>query len=294
MTEDIRKGIRATLIGLLGNLILAGIKLMAGLSGGSAALVADAVESLADGVSSVIVLGGLTISARPPDSTHPYGHGKAEPMATLAVSVILLIAAVGVVLRAVTEMGRSARAPAAYTLYVLIGVVVVKEALYRICRRVGLRLGSTAIDADAWHHRSDAITSLIAAVGISITLLGGPDYAVADAWAAILAAGVIGFNAIRFMNLATHELMDALPAEGFVAGIAGIAGGVAGVRGVERILARKMGTGYWVDMHVEVDGTLSVDEAHDLAHRVKDAIRAEDLRVTDVLIHIEPFHSAHR
>ncbi len=291
MDERIQQGMRTTLIGLFGNLALAGVKLLAGLAGRSAALVADAVESFADSVSSIIVWGGLRIAARPPDATHPYGHGKAEPLAGLAVSIILMIAAIGIVHQAIVGIATPDEAPAAYTLYVLVGVVVVKELLYRYCARAARTLESVAVSADAWHHRSDAITSLIAAVGISVSLLGGPGYEVADDWGAILAGGIIAFNGTRFARIAMRELMDTQPSDSFRTAIRRIAGGVNGVRDVEKILARKMGMGYWVDMHIEVDGTMSVTAAHDLAHRVKDAILAGDARVKDVLIHVEPCDS---
>lgn len=271
------------------NAVLATVKLVAGLVGHSYALVADAVESFADIAGSAIVWGGLTLSAKPADDNHPYGHGKAEPLAALAVGLMLCAAAVGIGVKAVGEILRPHHAPATFTLYVLIGVVIVKESLFRTVRRVGAELDSTAIRADAWHHRSDALTSAAAAIGISVSLFAGEGYESADDWAAMAASGLIVFNGARFVRSACAELMDTQPSQDVLDGIATVARGVTGVRGVEKVLARKVGIGYWVDMHVEVNGALSVREGHDVAHRVKDAVRGRDPRVIDVLIHVEPY-----
>jgi cation diffusion facilitator family transporter len=289
MQTLVRPGLRVSLLNMVANALLAMAKLVAGLVGHSYALVADAVESFADIAGSAIVWGGLTISARPPDDDHPYGHGKAEPLAALAVGLMLVAAATGIAVQAVHEMGADDRSPAPFTLVVLLGVVVTKETLYRITSRVGDRLGSTAVSADAWHHRSDAITSLLAAIGISISLWGGPTYAAADDWAAVVASVVIAFNGGRFTWRAISELMDTLPGKDVLAGFESAAMDVVGVRNVEKVFARKTGMVYLVDMHIEVDGYISVRDGHEVAHAVKDAVLVANPRVADVLIHIEPY-----
>lgn len=281
-------GLRLSLLGLLINIVLAAIKLLAGLIGNSYALIADAVESMADIFGSVVVWGGLKIASAPPDERHPYGHGKAEALAALVVAAMLIAASIGIGVAAVREILAPQRPPAAFTLWVLLGVVAAKELLFQAGRRLSQRSGSTAVTADAWHHRSDAITSLAAAIGIGITLIGGPRYVAADGIAALFASGIILFNGIRLIRPPLHELMDTAPVE-LIEKVRAAAAVVPGVKGIETVQARKSGTHYWVDMHVEVDPAMSVHDAHALAHRVKDAIRSQFPAVRDVLIHIEPF-----
>ncbi len=284
----LQRSVRATMAGLTVNIALAIVKLLAGIFGRSYALIADAIESMADAASSVIVWRAVVIAEKPADSDHPYGHGKAEAIATAAVSVMLLGAALVICTRAASEISTPHRAPAPYTLFVLLGVVLIKEGLFRFVDRVGEEVHSGAVKADAWHHRSDAITSAAAALGISISLVGGEAYRSADDWAAIFAAVIIAFNGFRLLRPALDELMDAAPKEDIAGQARTVALKVNGVQGVEKCFARKMGYGYWLDMHVEVDGQLSVAVAHELSHTVKDTIRAKLPRVLDVTIHIEP------
>jgi cation diffusion facilitator family transporter len=274
---------------MVANSILACIKFVAGILGNSYALIADAVESFADIAGSIIVWRGVVVAERPADADHPYGHGKAETLAAAAVSVMLIGAAVLIFLQSVKEIIAPHHAPKPFTLLVLLGVVLIKEGLYRIVARVGAEQESAAVKVDAWHHRSDAITSAAAALGISIALVGGENYKSADDWAAIFASGIIAWNGFRLLKPAADELMDAAPKEDVAGEARDVALRVGGVMGVEKCLARKMGYGYLLEMHVEVDGRLAVADAHRLAHEVKDAIRAALPRVMDVTIHIEPF-----
>jgi len=287
----LQRSVRATALGLSTNVTLAVAKLLAGLFGNSYALIADAVESMADTISSVIVWRGVVIAEKPADKEHPYGHGKAEAIAAAAVSVMLLVAALLICEQSAKEIMAPRHAPAAYTLFVLLGVVFIKEGLFRFTGRVADEIESSAVRADAWHHRSDAITSAAAALGISIALVGGEGYESADDWAAIFAALIIAVNGLRLLRPALDELMDAAPKEDIVGLARTIALQVKGVRGVEKCFARKMGHEYWLDMHIEVDGDLTVAVAHELSHTVKDAIRARLPRVLDMAIHIEP-HAA--
>jgi cation diffusion facilitator family transporter len=276
------------MVGLAANAILAGVKLTAGVLGNSYALIADAIESWADIASSIIVWRAVVIADKPADADHPYGHGKAETLAGAAVAVLLLGAAALILGQSIKEILTPHHAPAAFTLYVLLGVVLVKEMLFRFVIRVGSDVDSVAVKADAWHHRSDAITSAAAALGISVALIGGDAYKSADDIAAAFASFIIGFNGWRLLRPTVGELMDAAPGGDILDRARTIAAGVDGVRGVEKCLARKMGYGYLLDMHVEVDGELSVAAAHLVSHNVKDAIRAQLVRVNDVTIHIEP------
>lgn len=288
METHTHSGRRASAVSMAVNGGLSLIKLVTGLAGQSYALVADAFESLSDIVSSFLVWSGLVIASRPADENHPYGHGKAEPLAALAVAGMLVAAAVGIAVQAIREIGAPHAVPAWYTLPVLLVIIAIKEAMYRYESRVARAVGSTSVHADAWHHRSDALTSVAAALGISIALAAGPAYAAADDWAALLVCGVIVFNGGRFARAAVRELMDTVPDTTILDAIQRDALQVEGARFVEKLFVRKMGMQLYVDMHLEVDPELSVRRAHDIAHRVKDAIMAQRPQVADVLIHIEP------
>jgi cation diffusion facilitator family transporter len=281
-------GARTTIIGILVNALLAGIKFLAGILGNSYALVADAVESSTDVFSSLVVLSGLRIAQAPPDEDHPYGHGKAEPLAASVVSVALIVAAIGIAVNSVREIQVPHHAPAPFTLIVLVVVVITKETLFRYVFRTGQSLGSTVIKTDAWHHRSDALTSAAAFIGISIALIGGRGYEEADDWAALFASGVIAFNGIRLLRPALLEAMDTAPSKEIVAQILDSAKEVEGVVGLDKCLVRKMGFDYYVDLHVIVNSAMSVKEAHKIGHDVKDRLRSQYPHIKDVLVHIEP------
>ena len=283
--------LRIPLIGLIVNIAMAAVKLVAGAAGHSQALVADGVESLTDVFSSLIVLAGLHIAAQPPDKNHPYGHGKAEALAAMFVAIALAGAAVAIAISAIGHIISPQRAPEAYTLWVLIGVVIVKEILFQVGRRLSRATGSDAVLADAWHHRSDAITSFAAAIGISIALVGGPGYERADGIAALFATVIILINAVKLLLPPLRELMDARP-KGVIKHVREVAREVPKVRGIEKVLARKSGRHYLVDMHMEVDPQMTVRDAHEVAHCVKDAVRRALPQVHDVLIHIEPHDGA--
>ena len=280
--------IRAVLLGIPVNGTLAIAKLIAGILGNSYALIADAVESMSDIFSSFVVWRGLSFSLQPPDTEHPYGHGKAEPLAASFVCLTLLAAAIGIAIQAVREILTPHHAPKAFTIWVLVIVVIIKESWFRFVFRVGSQVTSTAVRTDAWHHRSDAITSAAAAIGITIALVGGKRYEVADDYAALFASAIIAWNGIRLLRPAIDELMDASPREAIQSEITEVALNCAGVLVVEKVLARKAGLSYWVDMHIEVDKDLTVESAHALSHIVKDAIREKIPQIAEVLIHIEP------
>ncbi|HEX5580899.1 MAG TPA: cation diffusion facilitator family transporter [Gemmatimonadaceae bacterium] len=289
MADPFRRGIRAAQAGMLVNATLAIVKLIAGLLGSSYALVADAIESSADVFSSLVVWGGLHIASRRADDEFPFGYGKAEPLAAAVVGLMLMGAAVAVAIQAVREIVTPHHAPAPFTLVVLVGVIVVKEVLFRRVLRVGREVESTAVRADAWHHRSDAITSLAAFIGISVALIGGPGWEAADDWAALVAAVVILVNGFRVLRPAVADLMDRAPDATLGARVAGAACAVADVRAVEKLAVRKHGLSYYVDIHVQADPAMSLQEAHVLSGKVKGAIRHAVPSVAGVLVHMEPF-----
>jgi cation diffusion facilitator family transporter len=283
-----RAGARVALIGLVINLLLASVKILAGVVGHAYVLIADGIESALDVAGSIVIWGGLTVAAKPPDRTHPYGHGKAEPIAALVVATCVLAAAIGLAIESVREIVTPHHGPAPFTLAILVAVIVIKEFLFRYVNRIGRELESTAMKTDAWHHRSDALTSAAAFVGISVALIGGERWRSADDWAALFACAVIAANGIRLARPAFYEIMDTAPSGKIVRSILASAGSVPGVVEVEKCNARKMGLDYYVDLHVGVDGNISVHEGHEIAHRVKSAIQESNPRVADVLVHIEP------
>lgn len=287
-TSRAHRSQRAVLIGLFVNIVLAVAKLVAGLVGHSYALVADAVESITDIFGSVVIWGGVKIGSRPADHNHPYGHGKAEALAAFVVASIIFLAGVGILIQSVREIITPHRTPAAFTLIVLLAVVTVKEALFRSVLRTAHEVGNDAVKVDAWHHRADAITSLAALIGIGISLLGGPGWEAADDIAAVFASFIIMYNAFRLIREPVRELMDEKP-EGILDQARTVAAEVPGVRLIEKSWARKTGGGYWIDIHVQVDPHLTVRDAHVIAHRVKDALRAAQPEIHDVLVHIEPY-----
>lgn len=288
----LQRSLRATFIGMATNAVLSTVKLAAGIAGHSHALIADAVESFADVFSSLVVWRGVVVAAEPADEDHPYGHGKAEPLAAAIVSAMLLFAAGWIVLKAFDEVAQPHPSPAPFTLAVLVVVVIVKEILFRFVRREGRAVDNLAVRADARHHRSDAITSFAAGIGISVALLGGPGYEAADDWAAMAAACVIAWNGLKLLRPALNELMDTAPDRKIRDQIRQLAETVPGVARVEKCFVRKMGYQFYVDMHVEVDPQMTVLHSHEIAHEVKDKIRDTLPPVNDVLVHIEPLGNA--
>lgn len=287
--ERVGRGARAAQLGLVANAGLAMIKLIAGLLGHSYALVADAIESVADIFSSMIVWGGLRLSARSADEQFPFGYGKAEPLAAVVVSLMLVGAAVGIAVKAGQEILTPHLAPAPFTLVVLLAVIVVKETLFRRVGAVAEEVGSKAVRSDAWHHRSDALTSAAAAVGIGIAVIGGPGWAQADDWAALAASGVILWNAVRILRPAVGDLMDRSPEAGTVERIGEAALRVENVRLIEKLRVRRAGLGLFVDIHVQADPAMSLHDAHILSGKVKTAVLEAEPTVQGVLVHMEPF-----
>ncbi|GAB4521422.1 MAG: cation diffusion facilitator family transporter [Phycisphaerales bacterium] len=276
------------MLGLMVSVLLAVGKMVAGVLGNSFALVADAVESLVDVAGSAILWSAMCYGEKPADGEHPFGHGKAEAVAGLAVAGLVLGAGVWIAIESVHQIITPHVPPAGFTLAVLVGVIVVKESLARVADRAARRAGgSSAGDADAWHHRSDAITSAFAFVGISAALLGGPGWARADDVAALLASGVIVFNGLRIARGPWDEIMDRNDGE-VAQRAADIAMTVPGVCAIERCEARRSGRGFRVVMHAEVDGSMTVDASHRITGMIKQAVRTARSEIDTVLVHIEP------
>jgi cation diffusion facilitator family transporter len=279
---------KATWMSILGNALLALIKGLSGIFGNSYALIADAIESTADIFSSMMVLFGIHYSTRPPDRNHPYGHGRAEPLITFVVVGFLVASAVVIAFESIENIQQPHALPKPFTLWVLAGIIVSKELFYRFVRRKSQETNSSSLKADAWHHRSDAITSLAAFIGISVALIMGPGYESADDWAALLASLVILYNAFLIFRPALGEIMDEQVYGELVNRIRDFSVQVSGVLGTEKCHIRKSGMKFHVDLHVIVNGHMTVLEGHAIAHRLKDHLLLELPVLADVLIHIEP------
>lgn len=292
--EATQKGIRTTLTGILVSALLALVKGLGGIMGHSYALVADAIESTADVFTSAMLWLGLRWSGRPADESHPYGHGKAEALIALGIAIALIIAALIIIRQSVIHIINPHKTPAAYTLIILVIVIVTKELLYRYVLKTGEEINSGAVKADAFHHRSDAITSAAAFIGISIALIGGEGYEVADDYAALIAGAFIIYNAINIGRPAIGELLDEALDPGMEQKLRKLAMEVDGVMFVQKTHARKLGTTFHVDMHIWVNGSLTVQAGHDIAHNVKKYILQNMSNVCDVHIHIEPYSESEK
>jgi cation diffusion facilitator family transporter len=293
MASRFQRGMRAILLGIVVNVLLGAAKFLAGIFGHSHALIADATESFADIFNSLILWRGITVAAVPADEDHPYGHGKAEPLAAAFGAVMLVAAAAWITGKAGWNIGQWANGfhrpqPHWFTLVALGVVVLVKEILFRFVSREGSDTDNAAVTTDAWHHRADAITSFAAAIGISVALLGGPRWVCADDVAAIFAAVIIAWSGWRLLRPALSELMDQAPNSEIIDRIRQIAAGTDGVASVEKCFVRKAGHLFYVEMHVEVDPQMTVLRSHEIAHAVKDKVRESMPSVRDVLVHIEP------
>ncbi|MHB1311442.1 MAG: cation diffusion facilitator family transporter [Gemmatimonadaceae bacterium] len=289
MASDTERGVRSAQLSLVANAVLALVKLVAGILGNSYALVADAVESAADIFSSLIVWGGLRIASKHPDDDYPFGYGKAETVASATVSLMLLGAAIGIAIEAVREIRVPHHAPAPWTLVVLVAVLIIKTALYRRNGAIGLEMGSSAVQADAWHHMSDALTSAAAFIGIGLSVWKGAGWESADDWAALAASFVIAYNGSSMLRGAVRDLMDRHPGTEIALPVRRVAEAVPGVCAIEKLNIRRAGMAYHVEIHVQAAPQLSLFDAHALGGLVKSTIKTAQPRVLGVLVHMEPY-----
>lgn len=287
MTNE-EKAIRTTYFSIAGNTSLAIIKGLAGFFGNSYALIADAIESITDIFSSLLVLLGLKYASRPADKNHPYGHGRIEPLITFMVVGFLITAAMVIAYESIKNIRTPHELPKAWTLLVLAPLIIWKEISFRLVIKRAEETNSSALKADAWHHRSDAITSVAAFIGISVALIFGEGYETADDWAALFASGFILYNSYMIFRPALGEIMDEHVYDELVDNIRRVSLTVEGILGTEKCFIRKAGMQYHVDLHAIVDKNISVLSGHDLAHKLKDTLRTEIPQLGNVLIHIEP------
>ena len=280
--------VKATYFSIVGNTCLAIVKGIAGVFGNSYALIADAIESTTDIFSSFLVLFGIKYSNRPADANHPYGHGRAEPLVTFLVVGFLITSATIIAYESISNIGIPHELPKSWTLIVLGAIIIWKEFSFRLVMKRGIQTNSSSLKADAWHHRSDAITSVAAFIGISIAIILGKGYESADDWAALFASGFILYNSYLIFRPALGEIMDEHLYDDLVAEIRTVSLNVEGIIETEKCFIRKSGMKYHVDLHAVVDATISVKEGHDLAHLLKDTLREKIFELGHVLIHIEP------
>jgi cation diffusion facilitator family transporter len=280
--------IKATYFSIIGNAALALIKGLAGFFGNSFALIADAIESTTDIFASFLVLFGIKYSNKPADENHPYGHGRAEPLITFLVVGFLITSATIIAYESILNISTPHDLPKSWTLYVLGAIIIWKEYSFQVVMKRSKETNSSSLKADAWHHRSDAITSVAAFVGISIALFLGKGYESADDWAALFASGFILYNSFLIFRPALGEIMDEHLYDDLIDSIRLVAKEVEGIIDTEKCFIRKSGMKYHVDLHARVKATISVKEGHDLAHKLKDTLRAEIPELGHVLIHIEP------
>ena len=280
--------IKATYFSIIGNTCLAIIKGLAGFFGNSYALIADAIESTTDIFASFLVLFGIKYSNKPADKNHPYGHGRAEPLITFLVVGFLITSATIIAYESIINIGTPHQLPKPWTLIVLGAIIIWKEYSFRVVMKRSIQTNSSSLRADAWHHRSDAITSVAAFLGISIALILGNGYESADDWAALFASGFILYNSYQIFRPALGEIMDEHLYDDLIAQIRMVSLQVDGIIDTEKCFIRKAGMQYHVDLHAIVDSNITVKEGHDLAHRLKDTLREEMPELAHVLIHVEP------
>src|SRR5680860_136213 len=280
--------IRTTYFSIIGNTSLALIKGIAGVFGNSYALIADAIESTTDIFASFLVLLGFKYAKRPADENHPYGHGKIEPLITFGVVAFLVVSATIIAYESIQNIQTPHKIPKSWTLIVLGLIIIWKEISFQIVIKKSKQTNSSSLKADAWHHRSDAITSVMAFIGISIAIIFGQGYETADDWAALFASAFILYNSYLILRPALGEVMDEQLYDDLILEIRERSLEVKGVLDTEKCFIRKSGMKFHVDLHAIVDSEITVKSGHDIAHKLKDYLRKEIPNLGHVLIHIEP------
>ena len=283
-----RQVTRAAVLGLLVDVVLGGVKLAAGLVSGSFALLSDALNSIGDAVSTVVVLAALYFAQQPPDEEHPYGHSRAEGIAASNVALLIILSALWIAWETIGQFTQRHEAPPLWTLWIAAANVLIKEGLYRYKAAVGRRTGSAAILANAWDHRSDALCSLAVLLGLCLVRFGGSRFTWADEIAALIVVGLIIVSGVQLFRKSASELMDAQANDELVRLVREAADEVSGVLAVEKLWVRKSGLEYFADIHIEVDPRTTVAAGHEIGHRVKDVLLDRFSNLRDVMVHLEP------
>lgn len=285
---------KVTIVGTIVNALLVAVKFVAGIMGRSSALVADAVHSLTDFVSDIVVLVFVRISGKPRDAEHGYGHGKFETLATMIIGVLLVAAGIGLLFNGAKQVWDSINGivlpePTWIALAVAFISIVSKELLFRYTIKEGRRLNSDAVIANAWHHRSDVISSIGTMIGIGGAMFFGRKWRILDPIAAVVVSFFIIKAGYDIIKPAINELLEASLPKEQTDEITEIIRSVAGVKGLHNLRTRKIGNAIAIDVHVKMDGDLRLTEAHEIASRIEKAIRDHYGVESMINVHMEPF-----
>ncbi|GAB3800558.1 cation diffusion facilitator family transporter [Virgibacillus kimchii] len=295
MNDRFQKAQFASILGIVANLVLAVIKGIGGVMGNSRALIADAFHSASDVISSIAVLVGIRAAQKPPDSEHPYGHGKAENIATLIVSFLLVVIGFEILMDAVSAIWSNTQSyTSIVALYIVLFSIFVKEALFQYKKRLGKKINSPAIIADAWHHRTDAISSVIALAGIGLSIWGAnyniPYLQYLDPLAGAIIAVIIiwmGFSLGKeAVKISLEIVLDEEETKKFIDTV----NSIEGVKRIDSLHARSHGSYVIIDTKISVDSQITVDEGHDIAKNVKEALISGHEETQDVYVHVNPYH----
>ena len=279
-------GRRIALVSTIAGAALAAAKIIVGVHAGSTAVLSDGLEASGDVLSSAIVYAGLGLARKPPDSEHPYGHGRYETIAGLGVGALLLLAGAGIFWHSLSFHQTSALP--VYTLYPLFAAIVIKILLAATKFRIAKRIASTSLHADGWHDITDLLSTCVALIAVGLTLADPVRFAAADHVGGLLIGLLIFFLSIQVVRRTIGQLLDTMPDEAKMAEIRRAALAVPGALGIEKCFARRTGLQYHVDLHLEVDPEMTVRESHEIAKRVRIAIKESLPWVADVLVHVEP------
>jgi len=282
--------VKTVIFSILSNMCLACIKYSAGHYGHSYALIADSIESASDSVSSMLLLGAMLYASKKSNKHYPYGYGKAESLMTFISIGLVFICGVTIVWQSLHNLEQSRSAPEAFTLYILGAIIGWKELSFQYVSYHANTIQSLSLKADAWHHRSDALSSVAAFIGVSIAVLMGPGYEHADDWAALVAAMIILYNAYSLIHPAFNEIIDGNVYQDVEQSLRTIASSVPQVLHIEQCYLRKAGMFYHGELHIQVDPNLSVFQGHTIAHNVERAILHQMLAIQTLMIHVEPFN----
>jgi len=286
--SDARTGQRVALAGILASVALAAMNIAVGLMTQSTSVFATGVEFAGDVLASVVVLFGLIAATRPPDDDHPYGHGRIETLAAFVVGMVLSIGGAGICWNSLQEVGAEHPPPAMTAIAALAGAIVVRGVMSVIKFRVGRRIRSTSLVADAWNDAVDILSAGAALTAVALTIYDSSRFMAADHYGGVVVGIVVILTGLRVLRDASLELMDTMPDQQMMDKLKATVLTVPGVRGVDKAYARKTGMSYHVDLHIEVDPAMSVADAHAVAGRVRHQVRGDLGWVADVLVHVEP------
>jgi cation diffusion facilitator family transporter len=284
------RGRRIAILSVAASGVLALANIASGLLAGSTAVVAAGLEFAGDVLASLIVFLGMVIASRPPDANHPYGHGRFEILAGLLVGLILVLGGCGIAFRALEKVSEVHAPPARGAVYPLIAAIVIKAVLATLKFRTGRGISSAALVADAWNDAVDILSAMVALIALALSVHNPAEFLAADHYGGFAVGVIVILTGFRVVRDASMELTDTMPSNAVLENIRRFALEVPGVEGVEKCFARKTGFKYHVDIHIEVDPSLTVATSHDIATDVRQHLRRRAPTVADVLVHIEPSH----